>query len=70
MEQPFNLVLVLSLATLLPFLLASGTCFIKFSIVFVMLRNALGLQQVPCMPCLTESASARKWVGDIMDTLT
>ena len=49
MEQPFNLVLVLSLATLLPFLLASGTCFIKFSIVFVMLRNALGLQQVPSM---------------------
>lgn len=38
---------VLSLFTLLPFLIASGTCYVKFSIVFVMVRNALGLQQVP-----------------------
>ncbi|AHB07830.1 MULTISPECIES: EscR/YscR/HrcR family type III secretion system export apparatus protein [Pandoraea] len=38
---------ILSLFTLLPFLVASGTCFVKFSIVFVMVRNALGLQQVP-----------------------
>ncbi|VVE69866.1 EscR/YscR/HrcR family type III secretion system export apparatus protein [Pandoraea anapnoica] len=38
---------VLSFFTLLPFLVASGTCFVKFSIVFVMVRNALGLQQVP-----------------------
>ncbi|VVE74096.1 Flagellar biosynthetic protein FliP [Pandoraea sputorum] len=30
---------VLSLFTLLPFLVASGTCFVKFSIVFVMVRN-------------------------------
>lgn len=33
--------------TLLPFLIASGTCYVKFSIVFVIVRNALGLQQVP-----------------------
>jgi len=38
---------VLALATLLPFLIACGTCYIKFSIVFVMVRNALGLQQIP-----------------------
>ncbi|EFM4921296.1 EscR/YscR/HrcR family type III secretion system export apparatus protein, partial [Escherichia coli] len=31
----------------MPFIIASGTYFIKFSIVFVIVRNALGLQQVP-----------------------
>ena len=38
---------LLALATLLPFLVAAGTCYLKFSIVFVMVRNAMGLQQVP-----------------------
>jgi len=38
---------VLAFATLLPFLIACGTCYIKFSIVFIMVRNALGLQQIP-----------------------
>jgi len=38
---------VLAFATLLPFLIACGTCYIKFSIVFFMVRNALGLQQIP-----------------------
>jgi len=42
-----SLIAVLALATLLPFLLAAGTCFLKFSIVLVMVRNAMGLQQVP-----------------------
>ncbi|MCC3701528.1 EscR/YscR/HrcR family type III secretion system export apparatus protein [Rouxiella badensis] len=41
------LIVVLALATILPFLIACGTCYIKFSIVFVMVRNALGLQQIP-----------------------
>lgn len=41
------LILLLSLATTLPFLIAGGTCFIKFSIVFAILRNALGVQQIP-----------------------
>jgi len=41
------MILVLSLFTLLPFIIAGGTCFIKFSIVLVMVRNALGVQQVP-----------------------
>lgn len=42
-----SLIAVLAFSTLLPFLIACGTCYIKFSIVFVMVRNALGLQQVP-----------------------
>ncbi|KMN36758.1 type III secretion system protein [Chromobacterium sp. LK1] len=47
MSNDISLIALLAFATLLPFLIASGTCFIKFSIVFVMVRNALGLQQVP-----------------------
>ncbi|WDC30712.1 EscR/YscR/HrcR family type III secretion system export apparatus protein [Escherichia albertii] len=47
MLNSISLIAILSLFTLLPFFIASGTCFIKFSIVFVIVRNALGLQQVP-----------------------
>jgi type III secretion protein R len=42
-----SLIALLAFASLLPFLVAAGTCYIKFSIVFVIVRNALGLQQVP-----------------------
>jgi len=42
-----SLIAVLALASLVPFLIAAGTCFIKFSIVFSLIRNAIGLQQVP-----------------------
>ncbi|WP_419776135.1 EscR/YscR/HrcR family type III secretion system export apparatus protein [Mixta mediterraneensis] len=42
-----SLIGILGLATLLPFIIAGGTCFIKFSIVFSLIRNAIGLQQVP-----------------------
>jgi type III secretion protein R len=42
-----SLIALLAFSTLLPFLIACGTCYIKFSIVFVMVRNALGLQQIP-----------------------
>lgn len=42
-----SLITLLAFSTLLPFLIACGTCYIKFSIVFVMVRNALGLQQIP-----------------------
>ncbi|MBD1552388.1 EscR/YscR/HrcR family type III secretion system export apparatus protein [Pseudomonas typographi] len=38
---------LLAVASLFPFLVAAGTCYLKFSIVFVIVRNALGLQQVP-----------------------
>ncbi|EPS0028943.1 EscR/YscR/HrcR family type III secretion system export apparatus protein [Escherichia albertii] len=47
MSNSISLIAILSLFTLLPFFIASDTCFIKFSIVFVIVRNALGLQQVP-----------------------
>jgi len=42
-----SLIAVLAAAALLPFLLAVGTCYIKFTVVFTLIRNALGLQQVP-----------------------
>lgn len=42
-----SLIAILAFSTLLPFIIACGTCYIKFSIVFVMVRNALGLQQIP-----------------------
>ena len=47
MSNDISMIALLAFSTLLPFLIASGTCYIKFSIVFVMVRNALGLQQVP-----------------------
>jgi type III secretion apparatus YscR/HrcR family protein len=46
-SNPVMMIGTLALATLLPFLIASGSCFIKFSVVFSLLRNAIGLQQVP-----------------------
>jgi len=46
-SNDISLISLLALATLLPFLVAAGTCYLKFSIVFVMVRNAMGLQQVP-----------------------
>jgi type III secretion apparatus YscR/HrcR family protein len=45
--NPVVVIATLALGTLLPFLIASGSCFIKFSVVFSLLRNAIGLQQVP-----------------------
>ncbi|MFS2221662.1 EscR/YscR/HrcR family type III secretion system export apparatus protein [Pantoea sp. B65] len=47
MENDISLIALLSLASLAPFLIACGTSYIKFSIVFVMVRNAIGLQQIP-----------------------
>lgn len=47
MTNDISLIGILALATLLPFLIAAGTCYLKFSIVFVMVRNSMGLQQVP-----------------------
>lgn len=47
MSNSISIIAILSLFTLLPFIIAAGTCFIKISIVFVIVRNALGLQQVP-----------------------
>jgi len=47
MANDIGLIGLLTFFSILPLLIASGTCYIKFSIVFVMVRNALGLQQVP-----------------------
>lgn len=47
LSNDISLIVLLSFFTLLPFIIAGGTCFIKFSIVLVMVRNALGVQQVP-----------------------
>ncbi len=46
-SHEYSLIATIALISLLPFVVASGTCYIKFSIVFVLLRNALGVQQVP-----------------------
>lgn len=42
-----SLIAILVAAAMLPFLIAVGTCYIKFTVVFTLIRNALGLQQVP-----------------------
>lgn len=47
MVDPLNLILVLAAAALLPFIAIVATSFIKLSIVFLLLRNALGVQQIP-----------------------
>ncbi len=47
MQGHFGLIALLSAASLAPFEFAVGTCFIKISIVLVLVRNALGLQNVP-----------------------
>ncbi|MHC2599137.1 type III secretion protein R [Kluyvera sp. 1366] len=45
--QPLSLLLILSIASLIPLLLVISTCFLKISIVLILTRNALGVQQVP-----------------------
>lgn len=46
-DNDVSLMAVLATASVLPFLIAVGTCYIKFSMVFTLIRNALGLQQIP-----------------------
>lgn len=41
------LVLKLFILGLIPFVIAGGTCFIKFNIVFSLIKNAIGIQQIP-----------------------
>lgn len=47
MVNPFNLIVVLVLAGLLPFIAVVATSFVKFSVVLMLVRNALGVQQIP-----------------------
>jgi type III secretion protein R len=45
--DPLNLIFVLAGAALFPFLAVVATSFIKLSVVFLLVRNALGVQQIP-----------------------
>jgi type III secretion protein R len=46
-QNDISLIAVLAMASMMPFVIAVGTCYIKFSVVFTLVRNGLGLQQVP-----------------------
>ena len=50
--NPINTVILLGLLSLLPFLLMMTTSFLKFAVVFSILRNALGTQQIPPNPVI------------------
>jgi len=47
MIDPLNLILILAIAALVPFIAIVATAYIKLSVVFLLLRNALGVQQIP-----------------------
>lgn len=47
MTDPLNLILLLAAAALLPFLAVVATSFIKIAVVLLLVRNALGVQQIP-----------------------
>ena len=47
MVDPLNLIFVLGAAALVPFLAIVATSFIKLSVVFLLVRNAIGVQQIP-----------------------
>jgi len=64
MSDPLNLVLVLTAASLLPFFAVVATSFVKLSVVFLLVRNALGVQQIP--PNMALNALAMILSGYIM----
>ncbi|WP_186370164.1 EscR/YscR/HrcR family type III secretion system export apparatus protein [Yersinia bercovieri] len=47
MPSDIPLLAIIALSTLLPFIIAAGTCYLKISVVLIMVRNAMGVQQVP-----------------------
>ncbi|MCX4024645.1 type III secretion system export apparatus subunit SctR [Endozoicomonas sp. SM1973] len=47
LPEPFTLVVVLGLVSLIPFIAVMATSFVKLAVVFSLLRNALGIQQIP-----------------------
>ncbi|EPZ8123987.1 EscR/YscR/HrcR family type III secretion system export apparatus protein [Yersinia enterocolitica] len=47
MPGDIPLLAIVTFSTLLPFIIAAGTCYLKISIVLIMVRNAMGVQQVP-----------------------
>jgi len=50
--NPVTTLIMISLLSLMPFLLMMATSFVKFSVVFSILRSALGTQQVPPTPVI------------------
>lgn len=46
-NSPWQLIALLFLLSILPLVIVMGTSFLKLAIVFSILRNALGIQQVP-----------------------
>ncbi len=50
--NPLTTLIMISLLSLAPFLLMMATSFVKFSVVFSILRSALGTQQVPPSPVI------------------
>ena len=47
LPDPFFLIIALSAMALVPFLAVMTTSFVKLAVVFGLLRNALGIQQIP-----------------------
>lgn len=47
MQKELLLIAGLTVASIAPFIVTTGTCFIKISIVLALVRNAIGLQNVP-----------------------
>lgn len=47
LENPSNLILVMISVSTVPFLAVMTTSFVKLAVVFSLLRNALGVQQIP-----------------------
>ncbi|WP_367171488.1 type III secretion system export apparatus subunit SctR [uncultured Aureimonas sp.] len=47
MIDPLNLIFIVAIAALFPFLAVVATSFIKLSVVFLLVRNAIGVQNIP-----------------------
>jgi len=62
--DPLSLILVLAMAAVLPFLAVVATSFTKIAVVFLLIRNALGVQQIP--PNIALNALALILSGYIM----
>ena len=45
--DPYSLIVFLAFLSMVPFLLVVTTCFLKISMVLMIVRNAMGIQQVP-----------------------
>lgn len=47
MVDPLNLIFIVAAAAIFPFLAVVATSFIKLSVVFLLVRNAIGVQNIP-----------------------